>query len=65
MRLHPDHVHPALIDENGKETNEPVSFKGMNYNALIPLLLTAIQEQQAEIDALKSALQANGIEVNR
>ncbi len=60
-----DHVHPALIDEDGKETNEPVSFKGMNYTALIPLLLTAIQEQQAKINALESALEANGIVVNR
>ncbi len=60
-----DNIHPASIDESGKETGEPILFKGMNYNALIPLLLKAIQEQQAEIDALKSALRANGIQVNR
>ena len=60
-----DHVHPALLDEDGKTVGEPISYMGMNYVALIPLLLAAIQEQQAEIEALQSALSANGIEVGR
>lgn len=41
------------------------TYLSINYNGLIPVLLKAIQEQQAEIDALKSALNANGIQVNR
>ncbi|MEM8488468.1 MAG: tail fiber domain-containing protein [Bacteroidota bacterium] len=60
-----DVTQPASIDENGNDMGKPMTFKGMNYNALIPLLLAAIQEQQAEIDALKTALQSNGILVDR
>lgn len=51
-------ISPAAIDENGIETGTSVSFKSLNYNALIPLLLKAIQEQQAEIDQLKQALES-------
>lgn len=65
-------VHPAELDEEGKEVGNPVNYKSMDYSALVPLLLkaiqeqqTSIQEQQAEIDALKSALQSNGILVDR
>ncbi len=60
-----ENIHPAAIDDSGKETGQPVSFKSMNYNALVPLLLKAIQEQQARIDALEDALKANGIDVSR
>ena len=60
-----DVIHPAAIDEEGQEIREAFSYKSMDYSELIPLLLTAIQEQQVEIDAFKSALSARGIEVNR
>ncbi len=38
------------------EMGKSVTFKGMNYTSLIPLLLTAIQEQQKRIEALEAAL---------
>ncbi len=60
-----DHVYPGETDIDGIPVGEPISFKGINYTKLIPLFVSAIQEQQAEIDALKNALSANGIEVNR
>jgi len=60
-----DIVHPAKGDEDGNEVGETFNYKSMDYTELIPLLLTAIQEQQDEINALKSALSANGIMVER
>ena len=72
-QVFPDLVQTELFvdviePEEGK-SNLPIikeeTFKSINYNGLIPILLQAIQEQQAEIEALKSALSANGIEVDR
>ena len=60
-----DHIHPGTADQDGNFVGEPISYKSISYMKLIPLLLTAIQEQQAEINALKSALSANGIDVGR
>ncbi len=56
-------VHPGPVDEEGRETGEPVTYKGVDYVEMIPLLIQALKEQQAQIDALKSALEANGITV--
>ncbi len=60
-----ENVHPVELAEDGEIITASVSYKAISYTEIIPLLLSAIQEQQAEIDALKSALQSNGIEVNR
>lgn len=49
---------PQVIGEDG-ETSEPEvleTIQSVNYTALIPVLVQAIQEQQAEIDALKAEL---------
>ena len=54
-----EHVHPGSIDENGIAQEDEITYKGMSYVDLIPLLITAIQEQQAEIEALKAALAGN------
>ena len=51
-----EHVHPGSIDEDGSRRGDDITYKGVSYLDLIPLLITAIQEQQAEIDALKAAL---------
>ena len=58
-------VHPGDIDGEGFVVSDPASYKAVSTLDLIPLLLTAMQDQQAEIDALRSALEANGILVNR
>ncbi|MFK7848927.1 MAG: tail fiber domain-containing protein [Rhodothermales bacterium] len=58
-------VYPGPVGEGEDPIGNPIEYKSVEYLTLIPLLLSAIQEQQAEIDALKSALQSSGIEVNR
>jgi len=54
--VHPVKVPPHYTEEERKQgiVKEPVELKSVNYTALIPLLIAAIQEQQAEIDALKA-----------
>ena len=42
---------------------EAVTYKALNYTDLIPLLVQALQAQQAEIEALRSALEGAGIKV--
>lgn len=57
-------VHnPEQTDENGEVIIEAVDFKGVNYQALIPILIQGHKEQQEvidekdeEIDALKERL---------
>lgn len=51
-----EHAHPGVADEEGRATGNPITYKSISYIKLIPLLLAAIQEQQAEIDDLKQAL---------
>jgi len=51
-------IEPAILSREEKEKGvkrDPVTFKSVNYNALIPILIRAIQEQQAEIEALKAS----------
>jgi hypothetical protein len=57
----PEAVHPVIAppqyteDERKRGVHkEGVELKSVNYTALIPLLIAAIQEQQAEIEALKA-----------
>jgi len=47
-----DVVQPAKYDDLGNEIYPSLSFKGVNYIELIPYLIQAIKEQQAQIDAL-------------
>lgn len=49
-------VHPGEMDEQGYFVGDPVEYKSVNYTELIPVLVRAIQEQQAEIEELKAAL---------
>jgi hypothetical protein len=60
----PDLVHPVtapaeLTREERKNgvKRDPTKFKSVNYQALIPILIQAIQEQQARIEALERAVQ--------
>jgi len=50
-------VHPAKTDEEGNIIHPEVELKGVNYDRLYPLLIKAIQEQQAEIDELKKQIE--------
>lgn len=43
------------IEERQKGVSRPpLEYKSVNYTALIPVLIAAIQELQAEVDALKA-----------
>lgn len=50
-------VLPALYNEEGKVEAEAIEFKSVNYNALIPILVQGIKEQQAQIDAQNKKLE--------
>ncbi|MBL4652865.1 MAG: tail fiber domain-containing protein [Flavobacteriales bacterium] len=51
-------THPAQFDSSGNQIAAEVLFKTLNYDGLIPYLICAIQEQQAEIDSLKAVNQS-------
>lgn len=44
---------PAEFDSTGSVINPSVTYKNLNYNAFIALLMCGIQEQQSTIDSLK------------
>jgi len=46
----------ATYDTSGNVITQAVSYKALNYNAFIPILMKGIQEQQAKIDSLSSAI---------
>jgi hypothetical protein len=52
------HDH-KITDESRPTTFERVELErmGMNYGTLVPVLIKAVQEQQAQIDALKAEIQ--------
>ena len=45
-----------IIPDLVKESSDETKLLSLNYNAFIPVLTQAIQEQQAQIDALKSII---------
>ncbi len=47
-------VFPELVKVNPAKKEQSVEFKAVNYTGLIPVLTSAIQEQQALIDNLKN-----------
>lgn len=60
----PEMVHeislPTRSFEEGEDAGQrtpPETFKAINYTDLIPVMLTAIQEQQAEIEALRQTVE--------
>lgn len=46
-------VQPSQIDSTGSILEEAIQFKSVNYEAMIPVLIQAIKEQQTEIEALR------------
>ncbi|MBI5472138.1 MAG: tail fiber domain-containing protein [Ignavibacteriae bacterium] len=49
-----NNVHPAPPSDNkGLQTGHPIQYKGVNYMELIPMLLSALQSQQAQIEKLQ------------
>ncbi len=58
-------VFPELVEDafapntssDKKENGKPIAYKGLNYVGLIPMLLKGLQEQQAQINELKTQLE--------
>jgi hypothetical protein len=56
-----ENVFPLLVEKGshpGEKEGEIIDYKGVNYIGLIPVLTKAIQEQQAQIEALKKEVEA-------
>ncbi len=51
-------VFPEMRDTAGVLVHEAVPLKGIDYTALIPVLIGALQEQNARVDALQAQLAA-------
>jgi len=47
-----NNVQPEVLDSLGVVVTPAVSFKGLEYQQLIPILLEGIKEQQSKIDSL-------------
>lgn len=45
-------TNPATLDSNGIVIIPEETFKGINYSALIPILISVIKDQQHQIDSL-------------
>lgn len=48
---------PEFKDEQGNTISKGVELKAINYDGLIPVLTKSIQEQQSEIEVLKSEIE--------
>jgi hypothetical protein len=53
-----DNVNPAKQDQNGNVISQQVDFKSLSYQELVPVLIKAIQEQQEQIEKLRSEVEA-------
>lgn len=51
-----NHISPAKYDSTGVEISPEFSYKGVEYQELIPLLVAGMQEQQTEINEKDSII---------
>lgn len=51
-----DAVHPSVQDSTGNEIYPAVSFKAVNYQALVPILIQGVKDQQAQIEAQQAQI---------
>lgn len=49
-------IHPAEYDDEGNIISEAIEMKGVNYDGLIPVLTSAIQELEARLVVLESVV---------
>lgn len=59
-----EHTIPPKYDSLGNETSPQLTFKAMKYDALIPILTKAFQEQKATIDSLSNELNQKDALIN-
>jgi len=60
LKVQPEAVTPAAFDvtEDRKGSKSGENYLGVDYERLVPLLVEAIKEQQAQIEGLKAELKA-------
>jgi hypothetical protein len=51
-----ENTQPSKRDSLGNIIDEAVAFKGLEYKEFIPILIKAMQEQQSQIDSLKTQI---------
>lgn len=51
-----DNTHPGEMDSEGKTIGAPFDYKGVDYTVMIPVLIKGMQEQQVQIEELKSTI---------
>ncbi|MBI4931997.1 MAG: tail fiber domain-containing protein [Bacteroidetes bacterium] len=51
-----NNIYPAVKDSLGNIVVPPTNYKGLNYTALIPILIQGMKEQQQTIQSLQSAV---------
>jgi hypothetical protein len=56
--LFPEMVHEAVVYDPDDKGKAPEKFLSLEYFKLVPVLIKAIQEQQAEIDVMKAEIEA-------
>jgi len=52
-----NHVYPAEYDSLGNQIHPSYTFKGLDYEAFIPILIGGIKEQQTQMDSMRQALE--------
>ncbi len=48
------HIRPAQYDSTGTQIAAEITYKGVEYEELIPLMIAGMQEQQFQIDSLQT-----------
>ena len=49
-------VHPQRLSNDGHIVSEQFAYKAINYTGLIPLLVSAVKDQQTKIDSLQQVI---------
>ncbi len=55
-------MHPGIIDSTGNFTTQPMSYKSLNYNPLIPITVQAVIELNERLD--KATLSDQNVKTN-
>lgn len=58
-------IHPEVVDSAGRITEPSIDYLTLNYQALIPILLSGIQEQQDKIGGLVESVAAKQAQVDK
>ncbi len=57
-------IHPAITDSVGNIINPAVTFKTLDYQGLIAIMIKGMQEQQLQMDSVRAAMAAMQSQLN-